>query len=1184
MFQLGDLLSFDKEYLSFRETLGTGLRAPHALPIVVNGLSAGAENAFLLAAVRDALALGNNTPVLLVTENETVAQATVHLLSSGGIQAMHYKERDLVFHNMIASHDTERERLLVLSALLSGSCECVVTTLYAALTVTMPPHRLKESSCSLSLGSIIEPSVLARKLDALGFARVDMVESAGQFALRGGIVDLCPEAHGNPIRIEFFGDEIDRMEFFDPITQRVLAPCQSLSLSPAEEVLIDDEARAAMLKVQEKLIKKATDPDLLAKLSREYTLTKEGINLHFRDKYLGIIYPEHSTLLDYLDFVKEAVGARHIPILIRGTDGSLEGLKKREASYRGEGESLISLGALTKECAFYVKNSEHFSEFCEKNLPIHSNPFAGGVGTMRVSGLFGFRSRRTVSYGESPKLLFDDLATLIKGKYRILIITENERGTASLVETLTAEGILARELPREASILDLSPSTVYITDGTLAEGFELINARVCVLSMVRDSAREILRAKKRARIAKKTASSSARLMSYADLEIGDYVVHQNYGIGLFLGIETLKVDGAARDYITIQYAGTDKLLVPCERLEVVGKYIGKRDEDGTVKLSSMGGNDWSRRKSKAKSAAQNIAKELIALYARRQRTPGYAFPEECEMEKEFAEGFEFEETDSQLVAIEEIFNDMKKPVPMNRLLCGDVGFGKTEVALRAAFKAVVAGKQVAILVPTTILALQHYQTTLSRMRGYAVNVEMLSRFCTPKKQEKILRATKRGEIDILIGTHKLLSKSLQFRDLGLLIVDEEQRFGVSQKEKLKALAGNVDVLTLSATPIPRTLNMALGGISDMSILDEAPSDRHPVQTYVMEHDDGIIFDAIRRELDRNGQVLYLYNRIEEIDLVAGRIERAFPEARVTFAHGQMEREQLEDIWQMLVHGEIDILVCTTIIETGVDLPSANTLIIENADRMGLSQLHQLRGRVGRSPRQAYAYFTYRAGKVLSEVAMKRLSAIRAYAEFGAGFKIALCDLEIRGAGNLLGTEQHGHIESIGYDLYIKLLNEAVLEEQGVKLPPVRECQVELSLDAILPNTYIPSEAHRMEMYKKISLIETHKDLLDVTDEFLDRFGALPRSGANLVTISYVRAIFAKGGITRVSERSGGLILNVGDADLALLAELMSEIPGLTMRSSPSVHLTVRPPKGERALDTAARIARALEQLLNKEQK
>jgi transcription-repair coupling factor (superfamily II helicase) len=582
----------------------------------------------------------------------------------------------------------------------------------------------------------------------------------------------------------------------------------------------------------------------------------------------------------------------------------------------------------------------------------------------------------------------------------------------------------------------------------------------------------------------------------------------------------------------------------------------------------MGGGEWNRVKTKAKSAAKDIAKDLIRLYAERQKKPGFAFPADSDLEDEFAASFDYEETDSQLTAIAEIKADMMKPVPMNRLLCGDVGFGKTEVALRAAFKAIMGGKQVAILVPTTILALQHLETATTRMRGYPVTVEMLSRFRTAKQQETILRRTKRGEIDILIGTHKLLSKNVEFRDLGLLIVDEEQRFGVSQKEKLKEMAKNVDVLTLTATPIPRTLNMAMNGISDMSILDEAPGERRPVQTYVLEHDDGVVFDAMSKELARGGQVLYLYNKVGDISFVAGRIMRALPDARVAFAHGQMEKDELEDIWQLLVRGEIDILVCTTIIETGVDLPNANTLIIENADRMGLSQLHQIRGRVGRSSRQAYAYFTYRQGKALSEVAAKRLAAIREFAEFGAGFKVALRDLEIRGAGNLLGAEQHGYIDSVGYDLYVKLLNEAVLEETG-KLPKEQfESAIDIRVNANIPESYISVNSQRMEMYKKISLIQEPIDMQDVLDEFIDRFGEPPREVTRLVSISLMRSLASRCEIKRVEFREGTLIFAVERPDLAVWSELFGKHKGLSFKAVGSPSVVYRTRGGEDAVSCA----------------
>ncbi|MBQ1244881.1 MAG: transcription-repair coupling factor, partial [Clostridia bacterium] len=657
------------------------------------------------------------------------------------------------------------------------------------------------------------------------------------------------------------------------------------------------------------------------------------------------------------------------------------------------------------------------------------------------------------------------------------------------------------------------------------------------------------------------------------------VVHANYGIGLFEGMKAVTVDGITKDYITIKYAGTDKLFVPCDRLEYIGKYIGEMDKNGEVKLSKMGGGDWTRTKTRAKSAAKDIAKDLIRLYAERQQKPGYAFLPDCEMEDEFALAFDYEETESQLQAIEEIKRDMMRPVPMNRLLCGDVGFGKTEVALRAAFKAIMSNKQVAILVPTTILAMQHFETASARMRDYPINVEMISRFRTPKQEATILRRVKRGDVDILIGTHKLLSKNVEFHDLGLLIIDEEQRFGVAQKEKLKEMAKNVDVLTLSATPIPRTLNMAMNGISDMSILDEAPGERRPVQTYVLEHDEGIICDAITKELSRGGQVLYLYNKVEEIAIVAGRIGGAFPEARVAFAHGQMDKDELEDIWQMLVSGDIDVLVCTTIIETGIDLPNANTLIIENADRMGLSQLHQLRGRVGRSSRQAYAYFTYRQGKALSEIATKRLSAIREYAEFGAGFKVALRDLEIRGAGNLLGSEQHGYIDSVGYDLYVKLLSEAVLEEKGEYKEKEFESQIDFPLNANIPERYIKRSSDRMEMYKKISLIKEPIDMQDVLDEFIDRYGEPPIDTVRLVRISLMRALASFCKIKKVELRQNTITFFVDKPNLEVWSLLFSEYRQLSFKAAGSANIIYRLKSGEDPTDVGAKILKSYSEAL-----
>lgn len=1164
MKRLTSLIRSDKEFYASVEVAKEQLRAKAPKPIIINGLSTGAAVAYLVESMGE-LRGYNPAPVLVIVGSESERQSYAAALSSFGIKAYEYKARDFTFHNISASHDTERERLSVLSAIISGECEAVVTTPSAALAATIPESVLLANSLTLRCGEEISPSDLISRLILLGFAEVDMVDGRGQFSRRGGIIDVWADAAGEPARIEFFGDEIDRICEFDPITQRSLGTLEVLQILPAGEVIVTSEARAKMLSAIEGLISRTESEEIKTKLSYERSAVRDGLPLNFKDKYIGLIYGEFSTLFSYFTSHGKCI------TYVIDTNGVREDMKRGFDAVERERAAMLDIGTVTKEAARYMAAGEDFDSFLLKNVTFHLNAFSSGLGNMRASGIFGFRCRRGVSYGDNPTMLIEDLKNYKKSDYRILILCENKQAAEGLISALASADISA--VPEydnpDFNLENAARGQICVDVGEISEGYELMTPRISVLSMARDKGRAVMANRRRQRILRRVGGAGQRLMSYADLSVGDYVVHANYGIGLFEGMETVTVDGVTKDYITIKYAGTDKLFVPCDRLEFIGKYIGEKDKDGTVKLSHMGGGDWTRAKTKAKAAAKDIAKDLIRLYAERQRKPGFAFPADSELEDEFASAFEYEETESQLLAIEEIKADMMKPVPMNRLLCGDVGFGKTEVALRAAFKAIMGGKQVAILVPTTILALQHLETASTRMRGYPVSVEMLSRFRTPKQQEAILRRVKRGEVDILIGTHKILSRNtVEFKDLGLLIIDEEQRFGVAQKEKLKEMAKNVDVLTLSATPIPRTLNMAMNGISDMSILDEAPGERRPVQTYVLEHDDGVIFDAIGRELARRGQVLYLYNRVEDIDFVKGRIMSAFPDARVASAHGKMDKDELEDIWQMLVSGEVDILVCTTIIETGVDLPNANTLIIENADRMGLSQLHQIRGRVGRSARQAYAYFTYRPGKALSDIATKRLRAIREFAEFGAGFKVALRDLEIRGAGNLLGAEQHGYIDSVGYDLYVKLLNEAVLEERGEVPREEFEAAVDIKLNANIPEKYIPVSAQRMEMYKKISLISFPEDMDDVLEEFIDRFGEPPSEVMRLLRISLLRSLASKCEIKRVELKGANLSFISDRPDLAIWSELFEKHAGLSFRGTGSPVIIYRIRSGEDAVERA----------------
>ena len=1137
---LSGIIGRDKEFTDFLGAMGGALDAPDLPPpIVVNGLSGGAELLFLAEAVREARRKSDGC-VLVLASTDAARDRVVLSLQDFGIQSLALKERDFVFYNIGASHDTERERLSVLHSLLFAEVDCIVATPKAALSLTMPPEVLSETCLSMSLGDEIAPEEVVKRLLRLGFAAVDMVDGKGQFSRRGGIIDLWGAPDEAPVRIEFFGDEVDRISAFDAITQRTVSNLKEIKLLPAREILIDEKKRAELEKFIEGLLKKADNEMAKTRLSGELATIKAGGVLNFADKYLGLIYDRPYTLFDYLS------GKRRVAFVL-GTEECRSAGEKYTKALSDTVNALINEGLTTLGACVLTATKKEQERFYSENLTVHVNSFAGGVRATKLSGLFGFRCRRTVAYGNTPKLLCEDIETYARGGYSVLVLSPTENGRASVSETLDAAGIAHTKL-KENEVFAAKGAGVYLGVGT-GEGLDLIIPKIAVLSTEEEEGRKIMARRRQRRILKEAGGAGQRLVSYADLSKGDYVVHLNYGIGLFEGIETVTVDGVTKDYITIRYAGTDKLFVPCDRLELIGKYIGSRDKSGGVKLSKMGGGDWARTKTHAKNAARDIAKELIAIYAERQRRPGFAFPQDSELEDSFAMDFGFEETDSQLSAIEDIKKDMMRPVPMNRLLLGDVGFGKTEVALRAAFKAVMGGKQVAILVPTTVLALQHFETATSRMRNYPVTVEMLSRFRTPKEQKRIMERLLRGEIDILIGTHRLLSKELKFRDLGLLIIDEEQRFGVAQKEKLKNAVRNVDLLTLSATPIPRTLNMAMNSISDMSLLDEAPGERKPVQTYVFEYDDAIIYDAIEKELARDGQVFYLYNEVGTIGFVADRLAAAFPKARVAVAHGQMEREEIEDIWRALVDAEVDILVCTTIIETGIDLPSANTLIIENADRFGLSQLHQIRGRVGRSARQAYAYFTYRPGKALSEEATKRLSAIREFAEFGAGFKVALRDLEIRGAGNLLGAEQHGYIDSVGYDLYVKLLNEAVLEEKGEKAPDMPETLIDIKVNAYIPEGYLKNGAQRMEMYKKISLIRDKADYDDILDEFVDRFGDVPKCVERLLGVALSKAIATRAGFSKVEFKDGRLSIFLPKPRLDIWSVVLANDSAMSIRAS-----------------------------------
>ena len=747
--------------------------------------------------------------------------------------------------------------------------------------------------------------------------------------------------------------------------------------------------------------------------------------------------------------------------------------------------------------------------------------------------LLNITARQLSVWGGSIALLEEDLQAMQSSGLTCIVLGGTEKTASNIATDLKEKGLSVVYMPDMSEIPDKG---VIITTGTLSAGMEFPAAGFGIITHGRHTGKAA---------AKKRKNKHAQeLYSLSELTVGDYIVHASHGIGVFEGIHKINMQGVVKDYIKVRYAKKDTLYVPVTQLDLVSKYIGPR-EDATIKLSKLGGQDWQKTKARVRSAVKDMAKELIRLYAQRMQAKGHAFSPDTEWQRDFEAHFEFEETEDQLRCIKEIKHDMELSSPMDRLLCGDVGFGKTEVALRAAFKCVSDSCQCALLVPTTILAWQHYQNISKRMEGFPVRIELLSRFRTPKQQEDILKRLKRGEIDMIVGTHRLVSKDVQFHNLGLLIVDEEQRFGVAQKERLKDSYKNVDVLTLSATPIPRTLNMALSGIRDMSVIEEAPHDRHPVQTYVLEHDQGIICDAIRRELRRGGQAYYLHNNVESIERVAASLQNQIPEAKVGFAHGKMTESELSEIWRKLLEQEIDVLVCTTIIETGVDVPNVNTLIIENADCMGLSQLHQIRGRVGRSSRRAYAYFTFTRNKILTEVAQKRLSAIREFTEFGSGFKIAMRDLEIRGAGNILGGEQHGHMETVGYDLYLKLLGEAVKMEKG-ELPsaPVdNECLVDMQVQAHIPERYIENLSQRLDIYRRIAGIKNQDDALDVLDELTDRFGKPPVSVQGLIDIALLRNMASQIGIFEVKQRDDYIMLYREPMNMEFLEPLIKILKG-----------------------------------------
>ena len=1111
------------------------------LPLAVSGLSGVHRSVFAALATE-------NRKGIIITPDEATATVMQGDLTELGIKAAVFPIRDFCFGDAAAvSKEYEYKRVDTLSKVLDGEISVLIASAEAAVQFTVPPEILKKNTIRIATGEVASPEKLCARLLAAGYQSVLEVEGSGQFSRRGGILDIYPVNILSPVRIEFWGDEIDSISEFDIISKRRTVSLDNLNITQAGEVTAKGEELAQKLVgAYEKKLKTANAERLFKDIER----LQHGISFPL-DRYLPYIY-SRATIFDYME--------NALVCSVKYTDIN----ENANTFYKRFAEDYL----LYSEGGFILPESQYIMDKSELEKHFKKAVFLDNF--MRSEYPFELKAVISANYkslpvwrGDVPLLLEDTEAVRAVGG-KCVLLAGKQKAAQVIYDELLRRGVKAHLDFKGENEKLLSGITV--VGGGLSSGFILERDDfICI------TAGHIQSDTKH----KKQKKNENAIGSLDELHEGDYVVHSIHGIGVFGGINKINNGGIIKDYIKINYAKSDVLYVPVTQLDLISKYIGAA-ETGTVKLNRLGSNEWHKTRARVKKAVKEMAKELTALYAKRQSIKGYAFAKDTELQTEFEARFPFAETDDQIRSTGEIKADMERETPMDRLLCGDVGFGKTEVALRAAFKCISEGKQCAILVPTTILAFQHYNTVLRRFGDLPVNVRMLSRFVSPKEQKKIIADLAAGKVDMIIGTHRLISDDVRFRNLGLAIIDEEQRFGVAQKEKLKQVYPFVDVLTLSATPIPRTLNMAMSGLRDMSTIEEAPGERLPVQSYVLEYNNAVVIDAIRRELRRSGQVYYLYNRTEDIERKALLIKEALPEANVAVAHGKMSEDELSRVWQRLLDHEIDILVCTTIIETGVDVPNANTLIIEDADRLGLSQLHQLRGRVGRSPRRAYAYFCFKENRQLTDIAEKRLEAIRQFTEFGAGFKIAMRDLELRGAGNILGGEQHGNMEAVGYDMYIRLLNEAVNEQNGIEPVIEAECTIDLNISAHIPERYIESLPARLGVYKRIAAIENENQKMDVIDELIDRFGEPPRAVLGLIDIALLRRKAAKLGIYEINELGDTFILKTEQINEAQIERIMSAFgKRVTLKAEEKPYYEVRANKGATKVQFIEEIVSAL---------
>jgi len=1084
-------------------------------PIGVNGLSQSGRGYFI-----DSLYEEVGKSLLILVGSDVEAKDIYEDISLYSTSVYYFPTKEVVFYNIDAvSGDLRWERLKILREMVRKSRKIIVTSIEALAARYTPLKLFKSGIFKLTLGDTIDFSKIEKELVQSGYERADMVEEKGQFSIRGGIFDIFPPGMSLPYRVELFGDEIDSIRSFNMDTQRSIDKVNSFEFYPAKEVIltstkIEEGYKKIEAEYKEVFNKQNDNKDLQRKLKEvvgsNLESLKENWSFETIDSYINYFYEDTSSLLDYLE-------DPYILILdSQRCSGKLDSVYQEFIeNYKGfleRGDILPGQGNL-------LLNKEEVINSIIRNKLLVLSTLGTTNKNFLPKNIIEFNQISLQNYHGQLDLLIDDIINKKKNGFSIIILSGTRPRGERLVTTLRDRGI---ESVYRDMIPEINKGEVIITFGNQLVGFEFPNLKICVISD-----KEIFGESKRKNL-KHFKKGVGKLKSFTDLKLGDYVVHVNHGIGVYNGIKQLEVEGHKRDYLELYYGGEDKLYVPVEQLDMVQKYIGS--EGRSPRINKLGGSEWTKAKIKARKAINEVAEELVKLYAMRSTLKGFSFNKDTQWQNQFEEEFPFQETVDQLSSIEDIKKDMESDKPMDRLLCGDVGYGKTEVALRAAFKAVMDSKQVALLVPTTILAEQHFNNMLQRFSDFPIKIDMLSRFRTQKQQKITLQALKEGNVDILIGTHKLLQKDILFKDLGLLIVDEEQRFGVSHKERIKELKKNIDVLTMTATPIPRTLHMSLTGVRDMSVIDTPPEERYPVQTYVVEFNDQLNRDAILREIGRGGQVYFVYNRVETIKEMAAYLGKLVPEAKIAIGHGQMTERELETVIVDFMKHKYDILVSTTIIETGMDIPNVNTMIICDSDKMGLSQLYQLRGRVGRSNRIAYAYLTYKKDRVLTEVAEKRLKAIKDFTELGSGFKIALRDLEIRGAGNMMGSAQHGHMSSIGYDLYCRMMEETVKLIHGEILKEKTETTIELKVDAYIPSEYIQDEGQKIEIYKKIAVISTKEELYDLQEEIEDRFSDIPKSVYNLMDIAVFRNIAGNYEISEIKEKGSQLIFKFERGD------------------------------------------------------